>query len=280
MFHIRWSHLRRVPPIMIVTLGLLAFGCSGSGAVEPGPQQDAAAAVQAAPLDHGPFDRLLKVHVNDGVVDYGGFKKEEAVLDAYLATMADVDLSSASRDEKLAFYINAYNACTIRLILRHLGSIKSIRDIDKPWDTRERTLAGEVLSLNEVEHKKLREELQEPRIHFAIVCASIGCPDLASRAYTAENIDTQMDAAAKQFMGSRKHVRTRMSGGLLGKTYVLELSQIFNWFEADFTDGNTAPVADFVVKYTNPETAAFIREHGDRLKITHLDYDWNLNGKD
>jgi hypothetical protein len=266
--------------MLIVTLGIMVVGCGGSGAVEPGSKQASAAAVKAAPLDHEPFDRLLQSHVKDGVVDYGGFEKEEAALDAYLAALAAADLSGTSREEKLAFYINAYNACTVRLIMRHLGSIKSIKEIHQPWDTREWTLAGEVLSLNEVEHKKLREELQEPRIHFAIVCASIGCPDLAARAYTAGNINTELDEATRKFLQSDKHLRTSEGGGLLGKTYVLELSQIFNWFEADFTDGNTAPVADFVVKYTDPETAAFIREHDDRLKISHLDYDWNLNGKD
>jgi len=277
MFYIQRSR----PPILIVTLGiLLAGGCAGSGAAGTPPQEDAARTVSAAPMDHGPFDRLLKAHVADGVVDYGGFKREEAALDAYLATLAAADLSGASREEKLAFYINAYNACTIRLILRHLGSIKSIRDIHKPWDTKEWKLAGETLSLNEVEHKKLREEFWEPRIHFAIVCASIGCPDLTARAYTAGNIDAELDTAAQKFLQSKKHVRTSQSGGLLGKSFRLELSQIFNWFEGDFTDGGTVSVSDFVVKYADEETAAFIREHGGELKISHLDYDWNLNGKD
>lgn len=278
MIYIQRPRTIRLPSILIVMLGFLAFGCSG--ATEPGPQRAAAAGARSVPVDQGPFDRLLQAHVADGVVDYGGFAKETATLDAYLDTLAAADLSSASREEKLAFYINAYNACTVRLILRHFGSIKSIRDIDKPWDTREWALAGEVLSLNEVEHKKLREELQEPRIHFAIVCASIGCPDLADHAYSAGNIDAELDAAARGFLQSKKHVRTSEAGGLLGRTYTLELSQIFNWFKDDFTDGNTASVTDFVIKYTNLETVAFIRQHGDCLKISHLDYDWNLNGKD
>jgi len=166
------------------------------------------------------------------------------------------------------------------LILRHLGSIKSIRDISKPWDTKEWQLAGETLSLNEVEHKKLREELREPRIHFSIVCASIGCPDLAGRAYTAGNIDAELDAAARTFMRSRKHVRTITSSGLLGgTTYTLELSRIFKWLKGDFTDGGKAAVSDFVVKYTDQTTTVFIKEHGGRLKISYLDYDWDLNGK-
>ncbi len=280
MFDHLQSRSRRFPAILIVTLVILAFGCSGSGAVETRLQSAAAEAVPASPVDHKPFDRLLQAHVSDGVVDYGGFEGETTALDAYLATLAAADLSSASREEKLAFYINAYNACTVRLILRHLGEVTSIRDIDKPWDTKEWTLAGETLSLNEVEHKKLLEGLREPRIHFAIVCASIGCPDLAGRAYTAENIDAELDMAARKFLQSNKHVRTSQSGGLWGKTYRLELSQIFNWFKGDFTDGGKAPLTEFVVKYTDPETAAFIREHGSRLKISFLDYDWNLNGKE
>lgn len=281
MFYQRQSCSRRIPPILIITLGiLLAGGCAGSGAAGTPPQEDAVPTVHALPVDHGPFDRLLQDHVKGGIVDYGGFKREEAALDAYLATLASATLSSASREEKLAFYINAYNVCTIRLILRHLGSIKSIREIDKPWDTKEWKLAGETLSLNEVEHRKLREELREPRIHFAIVCASIGCPDLAARGYTAGNIDAELDAATRKFLQSKKHVRTSEGGGLLGKSFRLELSQIFNWFEGDFTAGGTAPVTDFVVEYSDQATAAFIQEHGSRLKISHLDYDWNLNGKD
>jgi hypothetical protein len=259
----RNSRARIIPSVLIVVLGICLSAAAG-----------------AAPVDHGPFDRQLQAHVAGCVVDYGGWKGEEAALDAYLATLAAADLAAASHDEKLAFYINAYNACTVRLILRHLGKIESIRDIHKPWDTKEWLLVGETLSLNEVEHQKLRGELREPRIHFAIVCASIGCPDLSSRAYTAANIDAELDAAARKFLQSEKHVRTSQSGGLLGKTFRLELSQIFNWFEDDFTAGGTAPVSDYVVKYTDQETAAFIREHGSRLKISHLDYNWNLNGKD
>jgi len=162
-----------------------------------------------AGVDHGPFDALLQAHVRDGMVDYQGFRDDVAELDRYLATLAQANLDGATREEQLAFYINAYNACTIRLILRHYGKIESIREIRKPWDTREWPLAGEVLTINEIEHQKLRDQLREPRIHFAIVCASIGCPKLASRAYTATHVDAELEAAAR----GRLHRRQPADGG-------------------------------------------------------------------
>lgn len=233
----------------------------------------------AAVVDHTPFDQLLRDHVENGQVDYKALALELGQLDAYIETLSAADLAPASRADSLAFYINAYNACTIRLILRHHGQIQSIRDIPKPWKTREWRIAGEILSLDEIEHQKLRAQLHEPRIHFAIVCASIGCPDLANQAYTAAGLEAQLDEATRRFLRSPKHLRKGMKKGWLGTKPVLELSRIFKWFGEDFKRAGEVSLVDFVSGYADPETRQFIRDHQEKLKIEHLSYDWKLNEK-
>ncbi len=230
-------------------------------------------------VNHSIFDKLLRKYVSYGMVDYRGFQEEVAELDRYLASLAQAKLAGATREQKLAFYVNAYNAFTIRLILRHLGTIDSIKDIPSRnrWDKREWKLAGETVSLNDLEHKKLRDELEEPRIHFAIVCASTSCPNLAGHAYTESGIDAELDEAARVFLRSPKHVRTEIKEGFFGASYVLYLSRIFKWFGKDFTDDGQRAVPDFVVPYVDEKDASFIREHGGELSIRYLDYDWSLN---
>lgn len=231
----------------------------------------------AAPrIEHGALDALLRTHVRDGAVDYAALQRDEAKLDAYLATLATVSLAGASRAQKLALYINAYNAFTLKLILRHWGRIKSIREIDEPWKQRAWTLAGETLSLDEIEHTKMRRDIGDPRIHFAIVCASKGCPALWDRAYSAAGIDAELDAAAQRFIRSRAHVRFERREGARP---VLHLSQIFTWFAGDFTKGESKSVPAFVARYADEETAAAIRAAGDRLERASIDYDWSLNAR-
>jgi hypothetical protein len=263
-----------IPATLMSLLALiLALACSNAEPTLSTPVDS-----EPSPADHSSFDRLLQTYVSDGGVDYKAWQQEQrdlAELDRYLSVLATTNLDGASRAELLAFYINGYNAATLRLIIRNLDQIESIKDIDSPWDTREWTLSGEVLTLNDIEHKKLREQLKEPRIHFAIVCASIGCPDLASRAYTAEAIEDQLDAAARQFMRQTKHLRTSETG----RRPVLLLNPILNWFKDDFTAGGERPVSDFVVRYADPQTVTFITQHAERLKIDYLDYDWQLNLK-
>jgi len=264
-------HFGTLLAMLMVLLALVTAGACTSAE----PTTTIPVATDDPPTDHTSFDTLLQKHVSVGEVDYQGFQQDVAELDRYLKGLATINLKGASRAERLAFYINAYNAATIRMILRHLDRIDSIRDIDSPWDTREWILAGELLTLNDIEHTKLRKDLQEPRIHFGIVCASIGCPDLAGRAYTAEAIDDELDEAARKFMRSPRHLRTAYGD----RKPVLFLSKIFKWFSEDFTEGGRLPVSDFVVRYSDPQTVAFIKEHAGRLKIDYMDYDWKLNMK-
>lgn len=263
---------RRIDPNRRRRLSALAALLLGAGCVGSGPGQAASATAAAADIDHSGFDALLTRHVRGNGVDYGGLKADQAELDAYLATLAEVELRSASRAVKLAFYINAYNACTLRLILRHYGRIRSIRDITRPWKTKEWRLAGEVLSLDQIEHGKLRGDLKEPRIHFAVNCASVGCPPLRSRAYTAAGIDTELDAAARAFMRSG-NVQFRQETGFFGARYILSLNRIFDWFKGDFQPS----VPDFVAGYAGPATAAALRAHANALTVQYIEYDWSLN---
>jgi len=230
-------------------------------------------------VNHSIFDNLLREHVSHGAVDYYGFQENADELDRYLASLAQVNLDGATRNQKLALYVNAYNAFTIRLILRHLGTIDSIKDIPGRWDKKEWKLAGKMVSLNDIEHNNLRDELNEPRIHFAIVCASTSCPNLAGKAYTESGVDAELDEAARAFMRSPEHVRTEIKEGFFGTSYVLYLSRIFKWFGEDFTDDGKRTVPDFVVRYVDEKDAAFIREHSGELSVRYLDYDWSLNEK-
>lgn len=219
-------------------------------------------------FDHSLFNSLLNKHVKEGNVDYQGFILDSGVLDNYLTLLGTASVIHFSREEKLAFYINAYNAFTIKLIIQNWGKIKSIKEINKPWEKKAWFVAGSLLSLNDIEHTILRGQLQEPRIHFAIVCASIGCPQLSSRAYTAKNIDLELDDAAKRFMQSSKYVRLEGS-----KLY---LSKIFQWFSSDF-ERNQGSVTKFVTNYVTEEMRAKILSK--KVMIRYLDYDWNLNSK-
>jgi hypothetical protein len=157
---------------------------------------------------HNTWDKLLHKYVKDGIVDYKGFASDIKVLDGYLEQLEKENISGYSPAEKLALWINAYNAFTVKLILNHYP-IKSIRKISNPWGQPVWKVAGQTLSLDYIEHKILRREFREPRIHFAIVCASIGCPDLQSFAFRGDKIKEQLDLAAREFFASAKHFRIK-----------------------------------------------------------------------
>lgn len=226
---------------------------------------------------HDDWDALLRAHVSHGRVDYKAVKGESAKLDAYLARLAVARPAAMSRDDQLAFWINAYNAFTVKLIVDHLP-LTSIREISSPWKQERWTVEGRAYSLDWIEHKILREGFHEPRIHFAIVCASIGCPDLQAWAYRGDSIEAQLDRVTRQFMASAKHIKTATEGGWLGrKTYTLRTSKIFKWFGDDFTDGGKRSVVDFIRLYAPEAVAEFIVEAGPALTVKTLGYDWHLN---
>ena len=230
--------------------------------------------------EHSAWTGLLRRYVRDGVVDYAGWRRDgQQGLDGYLGSLQSVcrgHYDTWSQTQKLAFWINAYNAYTVRLILNHYP-LKSIRDIGvlpgAPF--REdfipmKKLRGGTISLNDIEHEILRKEFREPRIHFAIVCASKSCPALRSEAYRAAALDRQLDDAARGFL--RDTTRNRFDAA----ARTLWLSAIFDWFDDDFEHA-AGSVPAFVARYTDEPTARAIRDGGVRVEF--LDYDWSLNGR-
>jgi hypothetical protein len=200
-------------------------------------------------------------------VDYKGFAADSSLLNEYLMQLESAPPSDDwTENEKLAYWINMYNAYTIRLIVRNypLNSIKDITIgpnvsfINSPWDIKFISIGGEKLDLNNIEHGIIREEFDEPRIHFALVCAAVSCPPLRSEAYVADRLDRQLDDQARRFLSDPD--KNRLSGN------VLQLSKIFSWYGGDFKMGV-------------PE---YIRSvYPDKVKadpaVEYLEYNWELN---
>jgi len=209
---------------------------------------------------HEIWDELLKKHVSDnGNVDYKGFKEEQLELYKYFKVL-NVSLPNQAHTEAyaLAYWINTYNAFTIDLILRNYP-IKSIKDIKDPWDQRLWKLGDKWYNLNDIEHQILRK-IDEPRIHFAIVCASFSCPKLQNNAFTAEDIDYQLTNATKEFLSDSN--RNEISKNSL------KLSKIFQWFSKDFKQNGS--VIDFLNKYSDVNIS-------EKAKRSFKYYDWALN---
>jgi hypothetical protein len=210
--------------------------------------------------DHGIWNDFLKTHVSSsGNVNYKSIQNSSKDLETYIATLQEsTPTENWSRQEKLAYWINAYNALTIDLIIRNYP-INSIKDIKRPWDQRIWQFGETPYSLNEIEHRILRT-MNEPRIHFAIVCASVSCPKLQNEAFNAEKLEVQLNKATQAFLNDAS--KNKIS------TNSLELSKIFRWFAKDFTfEGG-------VVNFINKRTEVDISPNA---KISYLDYNWDLN---
>jgi hypothetical protein len=231
--------------------------------------------------EHTAWSALLREYVDDGVVDYAGWKaRGEPALNAYLGSLEAVgpgEYAHFQTQEWLAFWVNVYNAYTVRLILDHYP-LTSIRRIG--WlplaAFRERFIPLRVLggrrklSLWQVEHEQLRGQGKDPRIHFAIVCASRSCPKLRGEAYRASEVHAQLDAAAREFV--RDPLRNRVDPAK-GSA---EVSRIFKWFRSDFErDGRT--LGEAIAPYAEPAAAEVLRKKG--LRLGFLGYDWSLNGR-
>lgn len=264
--------------------GLALLLAAGIGAGPPGGLREAAADGE---FDHGHtgLDSLLAKHVVQGRVDYRGLIEERASLQGYLATLATLGrdkLEAFTREEQLALYINAYNAFTVEVILRHYP-VASILDIEKAWDGPRLVLAGERYTLNEIEHELLRNQFAEPRIHFAVVCAAAGCPPLRSEAYRADRLEEQLSEATRHFVRTSSFNRLDRVGG------VLYVSKIFEWYGEDFEDlwgeSRVPPGSDrsrrhrALVGFFRDQLPADAAEHlrTEPVRIHTLKYDWALN---
>lgn len=223
-------------------------------------------------FDHSAFDSLLRKHVDpDGWVDYEGLRSDAAKLETYIASLAKAPFDSLGRDEKLALLINAYNAFTLRLILDHFP-IESIKDIpaSKRWKGKRWHIGTLVLSLDQIEHEQIRAKFEEPRVHFALVCAAIGCPKLRNEAYRAEAIDGQLEDQTLYAHGHRRWFRFEPGNN------TVHLSKLYDWYGGDFKQA-AGSVAAFAARYSSPLAQAL--KGGRKPRIRWLDYDWALNDK-
>jgi len=217
-------------------------------------------------VDWSAWDAVLRGHVADGVVDYDGIAREPG-LRVTIDAIADARLDGHGRDARLAFLINAYNVLAIKGILDGRSPRTAFGKLRYFYRDRY-TVAGETLSLNALEHDRLRP-FGEPRIHFAIVCASASCPPLRSEAYLSRTLDVQLDDNARRFLNDP--ARNRIDP----ERKVAEISKIFKWFEEDFEAGGG--VLPFISRFVDDEAAAEALRTGG-LEIHYLDYDWSLNG--
>ena len=225
---------------------------------------------EASGVDHAPWDRLLNRSVNqDGLVNYRELKNHRAELATYLANLATVDPATLSREEQLAFWINAYNACVCTSVLDHqpLASVKEVKEF---FDRIPCRVAGTSLTLNQIEAKG--RALGDWRIHFAVVCASSSCPALRNEAYTPERLDTQLHDQAARFLNDR-------SRGLRVDGRVLWVSKIFKWYAKDFVP-NGPLTAEALVPVLRPYLSmkeSLFPQDLKRLTLKFLGYDWLLN---
>jgi hypothetical protein len=240
-------------------------------------------------FDHGQWDALLKQHVlplNGGQatqVDYQGFADDKVQLDRYLADLSQVttpEFDAWPKDEQLAFLINAYNAWTVDLILTKWPDLDSIKDLGRffssPWSKSFIPLLGETRSLDDIEHTMIRgfDRYQDPRIHFAVNCASVGCPALRNEAYVGSRLEAQLEEQTQLFLEDRS--RNRIDSGKLA------LSSIFKWYREDFEKGwqGYLSLEQFLLDYSEPlslssEEMQMLRDKS--MPIRFLDYDWALN---
>jgi hypothetical protein len=235
----------------------------------------APAPLLAATFDqaHALLDSVLKQQVKDGRVDYADLVTHPNELNRYLDEMGRVPrpvFKAWSEPEQIAFLINAYNAYTLRLILDHYP-VKSIKDIGSllkgPWDQPVVRLFGETLTLNDLEHKILRVDYVEPRIHFALVCAAKGCPPLRAEAYVGARLEEQLADQARAFLGEA----TKNRIGTAERT--VYLSPILKWYGRDFELTYGSVLAALKPYWPNEWRALSL----DGFKIRYTDYDWSLN---
>lgn len=253
--------------------------------------QAKAATLPAFDHEHSLWSHLLKTNitlVRGGQVsklDYAAIKKDDKTLKAYLNTLSAVtptEFSHWNKNQRMAFLINAYNAFTVELILTQYPKLKSIRDLgslfSSPWNKKFIPLLGKVVTLDDIEHKMLRKpgSYNDPRIHFAVNCASIGCPPLREEAFVANKLDAQLNEQTTRFLSDKTRNRFHQ------KEQALHVSKIFDWYGSDFEKGHLGiqSLEQFFAKHakllTDDKSAQnLIRKQ--EVDIEFLDYDWGLN---
>jgi hypothetical protein len=220
------------------------------------------ASVGEPKFDHSPWNNLLQKHVSiQGNVNYDGFKRNVAALDLYLNALSVTKPGSDwTRNDVMAYWINAYNAFTVKLVLNNYP-LKSIMNVNggKAWDLKFIEIKGEKYSLNNIEHDILRKKYADPRIHFAVNCASVSCPKLSNTAFFADGLNEKLENAAKEFINNPSKNSISANDA--------EVSGLFDWYKDDFTKNGS--VEDYLNRYST------IKLTSD--KISFKEYNWNIN---
>lgn len=225
---------------------------------------------EAEPITHEAFTEILQTYVDEhGLVDYARLQKDSNTLNTYLDLLSSHHPNDKnwSESEQLAYWINAYNAFTLQLIIRNYP-IKSIKDLTavtipfviSPWDEEFINIEGHRYTLNDIEHGIIRSHFDQPMIHFGLVCAAKSCPKLRTEAYTAEEVDSQLGEQASEFINDQ--VRNITSSGNP------QVSKIFQWYNGDFTD--SASLSDYLNQFSEDSISS-------DADIDYMDYDWELN---
>lgn len=248
----------------MINLLAILFGLTLSCATSTGK-----VSAPGEPVSHDLWNDLLQQHVNDdGFVNYKGFIEDSLMLNQYLQLLASSHPQDTwSREEQMAYWINAYNAFTVKLIVDHypVPSIKDIKRgipfVNTVWDIKFIHLQDQTYDLNNIEHGILRKYYDDARIHAAVNCASYSCPRLRNEAFVAKRLEEQLDDAMRSFINDP--LRNRVSADKA------ELSQIFSWFSGDFKQ-DARSIREYINRYADEK----LSENG---KITYIDYDWRLN---
>jgi Protein of unknown function, DUF547 len=231
----------------------------------------------ASAADPDGWDALLAAHARDGGLDYAGLAADRGRLDAVLSAVAAAAPSSWGAARRLAFWINAYNAAVVGLVVERYPGIASVRDVEGFFDALRVPVAGRPMTLDEIESQA--RAAGDPRVHFALVCASASCPDLRPEAYLDARLDEQLEDQVRRFLADpAKGLRFDAGSG------ELYLSSIFQWYAGDFTGGSTV-----VAYFARSKVAAWVAEHvpdelAQRLRsvapeVHYMDYDWSLNDR-
>lgn len=228
-------------------------------------------------IDHNQFDRLLDGMIETdpsglNLVNYRKLKPHRAELKSYIAHLSKINITRYNKDQQFAYWANLYNAVTLDTVLGAYP-VRSINDIDispglftsGPWGKKMVTVEGSKLSLDDIEHQIMRKIFKTPFVHYAINCASHGCPNLQKNAFTGQALDKQLDAAARQFVNSNQ--------GVIIKNNRITISKIYSWFKQDFGNSNKA-VLTHIKKFAKPELHKELTSQGD---FDGYFYDWTLN---
>jgi len=269
-------YIAQLLAVSFICLAAALQAAAGAPAAEPWPRWEASDASSTRVINHDAWSQLLHRRVRtgaDGVnrFDYAGVTAaERQELGRYIAGLEAVDPDGLNRAEQKAFWINLYNAVTVQLVLAHypVASIRDIRSgflgLSGPWTAVRVEVNGIALSLDDIEHRILRPGWRDPRIHYAVNCASIGCPDLQAEAFTAANTERLLEKGAAAYINHPRGVRVSEGG--------LYLSSIYDWFREDF--GGTEGVIRHLKNYAAPELTARI---DSAEKVAGYGYDWALN---